>query len=151
MNVSFTFLKPNHPEWETVAHHISSVSWKAGNHLASKMKKQEFSDWEAVLIGSNNDNTLVSFCTINKTDSLPTTLTPFIGYVFVSESFRGQRLSEKMLKHAEEYLAHLGFISVYLQSGEIGLYEKFGYKKSPIRPVSLAHEASIYQKNIAHS
>lgn len=88
-----------------------------------------FSDWERVIVGISDDD-LASFCTVSKEDGLAdSTFTPFIGYVFVGKAYRGKRISEQLLTYAETYLKELGFQSIYIVSGEIGLYEKYGYKK----------------------
>ena len=55
--------------------------------------------------------------------------TPFIGFVFVDEPYRGNRLSELMIQSAVLYARELGYEKVYILSGEIGLYEKYGFEK----------------------
>lgn len=74
---------------------------------------------------------VVGFCTIAERDELPEEyeFTPFIGFVFVDEQYRGNRLSELMLQRATLYAGELGYEKIYLMSGEIGLYEKYGFKK----------------------
>ena len=54
---------------------------------------------------------------------------PFIGFAFVDEKCRGQRLSEKMINVATEYAKSAGYNKIYILSGEIGLYEKYGFEK----------------------
>lgn len=93
------------------------------------MRLNHFSDWEVVIVGLSEKGELVSFCTVSKEDGLlNSTLTPFIGYVFVSEVWRGQRVSERLLTQAESYLKENGFSDVHVVSGEVGLYEKYGYR-----------------------
>lgn len=55
--------------------------------------------------------------------------TPFIGFVFVDEPYRGNRLSELMIQSAILYARELGYEKVYILSGEIGLYEKYDFEK----------------------
>ena len=55
--------------------------------------------------------------------------TPFIGFVFVDEQYRGRRLSEMMIQSIISYAKELGYEKVYIMSGEIGLYEKYGFVK----------------------
>ena len=55
--------------------------------------------------------------------------TPFIGFVFVDEPYRGKRLSELMIQSAILYARELGYEKIYIMSGEIGLYEKYGFEK----------------------
>ena len=53
----------------------------------------------------------------------------FIGFVFVDEPYRGNRLSELMIQSAILYAREIGYEKVYILSGEIGLYEKYGFEK----------------------
>ena len=129
--MAFTFkaLDETSENWNKYANKISEVTWGAGASLAEKMNNHFFSDWERVIIGVSDDE-LACFCTVSKEDGLTdNTLTPFIGYVFVGETYRGKRVSQQLLSYAEAYLKELGFQSLYIVSGEIGLYEKYGYKK----------------------
>ncbi|MBQ7061284.1 MAG: GNAT family N-acetyltransferase, partial [Clostridia bacterium] len=53
---------------------------------------------------------------------------PWITTVFVSEEYRGRRLSEKLIEHANRYAKSLGFTRTYIPSERTGLYEKYGYR-----------------------
>ena len=53
--------------------------------------------------------------------------TPYIGYMFVDEKYRGNRLSQKLIQYAMEYLRSMGFEKVYLVSDHENLYEKYGF------------------------
>lgn len=130
MSITFELLDTRSKEWDNVANQISQVSWRAGKSLSEKMISKHFSDWERVIVGRNNEGKLTSFCVVSKKDGLTdNTISPFIAYVFVSEEYRGQRLSEKLLNTAENYLKEQQFKTVFIVSGEVGLYEKYGYKK----------------------
>ncbi|MDT2849842.1 GNAT family N-acetyltransferase [Vagococcus carniphilus] len=130
MTITFKTLDKTSEDWNKYANKISEVSWRAGASLAEKMNNHFFSDWERVIVGISDDD-LVCFCTVSKVDGLAdNTFTPFIGYVFVGETYRGKRVSQQLLSYAEAYLKELGFQSIYIVSGEIGLYEKYGYKKN---------------------
>jgi predicted GNAT family N-acyltransferase len=65
------------------------------------MKQYDFYNWECLIVGFDLDHRLISFCTLTKTDSIKINdYSVFIGYVFVNEDIRGNRISEKMLKFA---------------------------------------------------
>ncbi len=129
MTLHFEMLQSTDDKWLEMADKIAQVSWRAGQSLADKMRSNHFSDWEVVMVGLAETEEIACFCTISKEDGLlDSTLTPFIGYVFVSENCRGQRVSEKLLTQAESYLKEIGFGEVHVVSGEIGLYEKYGYR-----------------------
>jgi len=123
-------LQEGHPLWEEAARFAYCCSWKAGPYLAKEMRRGAFSDWERVLLALDDDSSMMGYCTIAKTDCLPNVpFTPFIGFMFVDEAYRGNRLSEKLIARAKEYAKSLGFEKIYLCSGEIGLYEKYGFVK----------------------
>ena len=124
------FLKSNDPLWEEVAHFASCCSWKSGARLAGRMRSGDFSDWECVLAALDDDGSVMGFCTVVKVDCLlDSPFMPFIGSMFVDEAYRGHRLSGKLIEKAKEYLKTQSFDKVYICSGAIGLYEKYGFVK----------------------
>ena len=119
-----------HKYWNETISLAAKCSWKAGPYLAEKMKNNEFTEWERVFCVCV-DGKAAGFCTLTERDELPPKyeFTPFIGFVFVDEQYRGKRLSELILKSAASYACELGYKKIYIMSGEIGLYEKYGFKK----------------------
>lgn len=108
--------------------YAKSCSWRAGPNLAKQMQEKKFSDWERVFVAIEEKN-IAGFCTILKTQDVPnSSYTLFIGYVFVGEDYRGNRLSEKLIINTLAYAKDIGFTEVFLVSGEKGLYEKYGFK-----------------------
>lgn len=61
-----------------------------------RMKKNEFNTWERVIVATEG-NLIAGYCTVSEKDELPDEydFTPFIGFVFVDEKYRGHRVSEK--------------------------------------------------------
>ena len=120
-----------HPYWDETAVLAENCSWRAGPVLAKKMRENDFLDWERVCAACV-DGKAAGFCTFAEKDELPeeSPFTPFIGFVFVDESYRGKRLSEAMIRAVTSYARGLGYEKVYVMSGEIGLYEKYGFEKS---------------------
>ena len=88
---------------------------------------------------SDNGEQVIGFCTFSENDSLPEDdrRTPFIGYVFVDEKYRGKRLSQRMIERACLHAADLGYAAVHIVSDEKGLYEKYGFQK--IEDVETVH------------
>ena len=99
-------------------------------YLAEKMKNNDFAAWERVFAACVNGR-VAGFCTFAEKDELPEEhkFTPFIGFVFVDEPYRGKRISELMIQSAILYARELGYEKIYIMSGEIGLYEKYGFEK----------------------
>lgn len=119
-----------HYYWNETLSLAAKCSWKAGRYLAEKMKNNEFAEWERVFAACV-DGKAAGFCTLVEKDELPSKyeFTPFIGFVFVDEQYRGKRLSEWMIKSAISYAHTLGCEKIYIMSGEIGFYEKYGFTK----------------------
>ncbi len=119
-----------HPYWNETIALAENCSWRAGPFLAKKMRDDDFLGWERVCAACV-DAKVAGFCTFAEKDELPEDyeFTPFIGFVFVDESYRGKRLSEAMIQAVIQYARRLGYGKVYIMSGEIGLYEKYGFEK----------------------
>ena len=119
-----------HPLWDETASNAENCSWKAGPYLSKKMRNNGFSETERVLVATKNRRP-VGYCTFSMKDELPedSDYSPFIGFVFVDEKQRGRRISEKLIGKALDYAKSIGYETVYILSGEIGLYEKYGFVK----------------------
>lgn len=119
-----------HPYWEETISLANRCLWRAGPLLAEKMKKNDFKEWERVCAACVGGK-VAGFCIVAEKDELPEKypFTPFIGFVFVAEEYRGKRLPKKMIQHGAAYACHLGYEQIYIMSGEIGLYEKYGFVK----------------------
>lgn len=52
---------------------------------------------------------------------------PWISTLFVSEDYRGNRISGKLIDFANQYAKNIGFDKTYIPTEFIGLYEKYGY------------------------
>lgn len=86
-----------------------------------------FTDWEAVFVAIVDDK-IVGMTTIMKTNNNPLPeIYPWISSVFVTEDYRGYRISEKLIDFANEYAKEIGFDRTYIPTEFVGLYEKYGY------------------------
>lgn len=119
-----------HKYWEQTISFAENCSWKAGPFLAKRMIENEFQEWERVCVICV-DGEVAGFSTFTEKDELSEQygFTPFIGFVFVDEKYRGRRLSERMIQSIISYAKGLGYETIYIMSGEIGLYEKYGFIK----------------------
>ena len=98
--------------WQEVSQFAQSCSWRAGKALSQSMSDNAFTAWERVIVALHAN--------------VP--YTPYIGYMFVDEKYRGQRLSQKPISYAMSYLKTLGFHQVFLVSDLENFYEKYGFK-----------------------
>lgn len=119
-----------HKYWKKTLLLATKCSWRAGPYLSQKMAKNDFNEWERVFCAVENEK-VVGYCTLAEKDELPIrySFTPFIGFVFVDEQYRGKRLSQLLIDNAVSYARELGYQKIYIMSGEIGLYEKYGFMK----------------------
>lgn len=119
-----------HQYWKETISLAEKCSWKAGTFLSKKMQRDEFKQWERVCAVCVNGK-VAGFSTFMERDELSEQydFTPFIGFVFIDERYRGKRLSEMMVQSIISYAEELGYKKVYIMSGEVGLYEKYGFVK----------------------
>lgn len=114
--------------WQEVSQFAQSCSWRAGKALSQSMSDNAFTAWERVIVALH-ENDIAGYCTVAKSDCIPNVpYTPYIGYMFVDEKYRGQRLSQKLISYAMSYLKTLGFHQVFLVSDLENFYEKYGFK-----------------------
>ena len=113
--------------WQEVSEYAQNCSWHARSSLAKQMRENYFSDWERVFVALV-DGAIAGYCTLAKTDCIPDVpYTPYIGFVFVGEPYRGHRLSQTLIISALKYAKEIGFEKVYLISDHVNLYEKYGF------------------------
>lgn len=116
--------------WLPVVKFSNQCSWQpTGAYLSKCMNDNKLSDWERVFAALEN-NSIIGFCALTKTTSAFSEIyTPNIGFVFVSEPCRGNRVSEKLCIFAIDYAKSIGFDKVYLYSDHANLYEKYRFSK----------------------
>lgn len=107
---------------------VENFSWEdVKEHMLGELRAWTFTDWETPFAAIVN-NQIVGIAFIRKEDYYPLPeIYPWVSGVFVSENYRGHRISEKLIDFANEYAKQNGFDKTYIPSIHIGLYEKYGY------------------------
>ena len=107
---------------------VENFSWlDVKEHTVKVIQNWEFEDWETPF-AAMVDGQIVGMVTIMKSDYYPLPeVFPWISTLFVSETFRGNRISGKLIDFANEYAKDIGFNRTYIPTGRVGLYEKYGY------------------------
>ena len=107
---------------------VENFSWEeVKEHILWVLRTWEFTDWEAIFVAMV-DGQIVGMTSIMKADYYPLPeIYPWISSVFVTEEYRGHRISEKLINFANVYAKEAGFIRTYIPSQHVGLYEKYGY------------------------
>ena len=142
-------MTPEHPLWAETISLAESCSWRAGPFLAEKMRRPGFQEWERVC-AALVDGRIAGFCTFTERDALASRypFTPFIGFIFVGEPYRGRRLSERMIQEILPYARSLGYHKIYIMSGETGLYEKYGFEKLGDYETTYGSTDQLFAKSI---
>ena len=107
---------------------VKNFSWDAVKaHTIRLIENWEFVDWETPFVAMA-DGGIVGMVTVMKSDYYPLPeIYPWVSTLFVSEKYRGNRISQKLVDFANEYAKALGFDITYIPSEHVGLYEKYGY------------------------
>ena len=107
---------------------VQNFSWdEVKEHTVRVIKNWEFEEWETPFVAMV-DGRIVGMVTVMKTDYYPLPeIYPWISTLFVSEEYRGKRISERLVDFANSYAKDLGFDKTYIPSEHVGLYEKYGY------------------------
>lgn len=132
--------------WNEVKDYAQSCSWRAGEALARAMERNSFEDWERVIVAVS-DEKICGYCTVEKNDCIKNVpYTPYISFVFVGEEYRGNRLSQRLIEYAMNYLRCVGFNKVYLISDHENLYEKYGFSVVDRKIAPWGEEEKIYMQ-----
>ena len=147
--MSFRVITSSDEMWNNVRNYAYDCSWRAGKSLANLMDEGGFSDWERVIAALDDGEKICGFCTVVKKDCIPDLeYFPNIGYVFVDEAYRGNRISQKLLDYAMEYLKGVGFEKVYLVSDHENFYEKYGFVEIGKVMAPWGAEEKIYMHDV---
>jgi ribosomal protein S18 acetylase RimI-like enzyme len=91
---------------------------------------------------------------IEKPEILSDELSPWITPLLVHPDERGNRYGKMLLEYARKEAGRLGFKVVYLTTGEIGYYEKYGFREVGLttftwgRPTKVYEHDTIFKKEV---
>ena len=108
---------------------VENSSWtEIKYHTAKMIRENNFDKWESMFVAMDEDK-IIGHASFMKTDyySLPDVF-PWISTVFVTEEYRGMKISGLMINFINQYAKELGFKKTYIPSEYFGIYEKYGYK-----------------------
>lgn len=113
---------------DKLIHFVENFSWEdVKEHILWMLRTWIFTDWEAVFVAMAGDR-IIGMTSIMKEDYYPLPeIYPWISSVFVTEEYRGHRISEKLIDAANVYAKEKCFNRTYIPSEHTGLYEKYGY------------------------
>lgn len=107
---------------------VQNFSWEeVKSHTLQSLHKWAFEDWESMFVAMA-DGKVIGMISVLKTDYYPLPeIFPWVSSLFVTEDWRGKRISQMLVDYANGYVKSLGFDKSYIPSEHIGLYEKYGY------------------------
>ena len=113
---------------DDLVNYVKTFSWlDVKEHILRVLENWEFVELETPFAAIVNGQ-IVGMVTIMKSDYYPLPeIFPWISTLFVSEEYRGNRISEKLIDFANLYAKKIGFANTYIPTEYIGLYEKYGY------------------------
>ena len=108
--------------------YVEKCSWNdAKEHIAEMIRAWKFTDWET-MFAAIHDGKIVGMASAMKTDYYPLPdIHPWVSCIFVSEEYRGRKISGELIAYANQYLKRHGFSRSYIPSEFFGLYERYGY------------------------
>ena len=128
MKIIDYFTAENKPHWLA---QIQKSDWSAGAFLHDLLKEEKLKSLageQTKLFLLTEGDELISFCTLAERDDIqPTTLTPWIGFIYTYPEHRGHHHAQTLLQFAEQAAAKEGAKRVYISTNHQGLYEKYGY------------------------
>lgn len=109
---------------------IKKCDWGAGTFLYRLLSEGSFheavGEKSEVLLLTEGD-TLISFCTYAEKDDIqPTTLTPWVGFVYTFPQYRGNRYVGALFEEIEKIAKKDKIEKIYISTNHVGLYEKYG-------------------------
>ena len=111
---------------------LEQCKWSAAKFFADIIKEKTYEKHLGekptaffLLDGEN----IVSFCTLSQKDVIDDEkLSPWIGFVYTSQQYRGNSYSKIVIDQALKIAKSKNCERVYLATDHIGLYEKFGFE-----------------------
>jgi GNAT superfamily N-acetyltransferase len=85
---------------------------------------------------------------IAKQEILSDELSPWITPLLVHPAERGNRYGKKLLEYARMEAGRLGFKVVYLTTGEIGYYEKYGFREVGLTTFTWGRPTKVYEHDV---
>lgn len=132
---------------------IGKSDWGAGQYLYQLLRENSLKRMvgETALVPMLVDeNRLISFCTFAPLDDIqPTDLSPWIGFAYTFPQYRGHRYLGLLLDYAECIAAIMGREYIYISTGHIGLYEKYGYDFFKMDKDIGGEDSRVYRKALA--
>ena len=88
---------------------------------------------------------------IKKDEIMSEELSPWITPLLVRPDERGNRYGKMLLEYARKNAGRFGFKVVYLTTGEIGYYEKYGFREVGLTTFTWGRPTKVYEAEVIKS
>ena len=135
---------------------IVQGDWRAAKYLYEVLEqgklKERYGESTRLLLLVEEGN-LLAFCTLAERDEImeeemEPDMKLWIGFVYTYPEHRGNRYSEKLIRHACKRAMKEGYEKVYLSSNEVGLYEKYGFVFQKRMHTVWGEETQVFEKEL---
>lgn len=131
---------------------IQKSDWGAGQYLYRLLSEGKLKD----TVGKNvkvlmltDEDKLISFCTYAEKDDIqPTTLTPWVGFVYTFPEYRGHRYVGELFLEVEKLAKSENVHDVFISTNHTGLYEKYGCEFYQMMNDMHGEPSRVYRKHI---
>lgn len=152
MDYTVTSLNKEKENREFFLTYLKECDWKSGNILAELIDKGDFFNEDDEIFFLMDGKSIVSYLILAHQDCIPDeTLGPWIGFVYTDKKYRGNRCSEKLIRYALNIAESRGYKKIYLATGHVGLYEKYGFVYSESRKDIYNEDCRIYYYDLSDS
>lgn len=140
---------------ERQAHWLAQIKkseWDAGQLLYTLLAEGRFRQATGarsrVLLLTEGD-ALMAYCTYAEKDDIqPTDLTPWMGFVFTFPPYRGHHYAGVLMQEALRLARAEHAQNIYISTGHVGLYEKYGCELYAILPDLHGAPSRVYVKRV---
>ncbi|MBA2795607.1 GNAT family N-acetyltransferase [Streptococcus porcinus] len=109
---------------------IQSIEWKAGPHLAQRVKDNNLASYDEIIVLTTLDDQLIGFGAYLETDILDKAdypFGPFVSTIYVTPKYRGQGISYQLINNLLQVAKKNKREQLYVVTEHTGLYEKNGF------------------------
>lgn len=131
---------------------IKKSDWSAGQYLYELLSEHKFKtvtgEKSKVLLLVDGDK-LISFCTYAEKDDIqPTSLTPWMGFVYTFPEYRGHHYVNHLFLEIEKLARAENIQDIFISTDHIGLYEKYGCEFHQMMNDVKGNPSRVYRKQI---
>ncbi|HPX45130.1 MAG TPA: GNAT family N-acetyltransferase [Bacteroidales bacterium] len=140
---------------ESALKQLKKCKWTLSEILVKLIETDSFyqklGNESKLLLLLDKDDNIISFLTLSERYIVDdASLTPWIGFVYTFEKYRGHRYSGILIEKACEIAKEKGHKKIYIATEHKGFYENFGFNYLENKNTIYNTDARIYYRNIVN-